>query len=214
VEVSRSTGWKDHHVGHVFPPSDPTFGFSQPGDLLLAMLERIGLGYVVLDKDQRVETVRWNKNSLSPLDSGESEHKNWSHEVFQSAIRFIGRSIEAKMSAGIDHYAEISTARGRPILLFQIADIGADGRVILAALDLNEQLQPKPDVLRRMFGLTAAEIKLALKIANGASPNEIAHDLNLCRTTIRSQLASVFEKTGTRRQAQLVALLSRVALLP
>jgi len=66
-----------------------------------------------------------------------------------------------------------------------------------------------PDVarLRAEFGLTKAEARLALRLAGGASLTSAAEAFDVKMTTIRSQLQQVFAKTGTSRQAELVALL-------
>ena len=61
--------------------------------------------------------------------------------------------------------------------------------------------------LRAEFGLTKAEARLALFLADGASLPSIAQAFDVKLTTIRSQLQQVFAKTGTSRQAELVALL-------
>jgi DNA-binding CsgD family transcriptional regulator len=65
-----------------------------------------------------------------------------------------------------------------------------------------------------LFGFTAAETKLALELARGNNLIDIARSRRLSRTTVRSQLASLFVKTQTRRQADLIALLGRLAVLP
>lgn len=61
--------------------------------------------------------------------------------------------------------------------------------------------------LRAEFGLTKAEARLALRLAGGASLASAAEAFDVKLTTIRSQLQQVFAKTGTSRQAELVALL-------
>jgi DNA-binding CsgD family transcriptional regulator len=61
--------------------------------------------------------------------------------------------------------------------------------------------------LRAEFGLTKAEARLALYLADGASLPSMAQAFDVKLTTIRSQLQQVFAKTGTSRQAELVALL-------
>jgi DNA-binding CsgD family transcriptional regulator len=63
------------------------------------------------------------------------------------------------------------------------------------------------DRLRIAFGLTRAEARLACAIAEGRSPAEAAALFGRKLTTVRSQLRQVFAKTGTSRQAELVALL-------
>ena len=44
--------------------------------------------------------------------------------------------------------------------------------------------------------------------------SKIAKDHRVCVATVRSQLASVFAKTNTRRQTELAMLLARIAILP
>ena len=61
--------------------------------------------------------------------------------------------------------------------------------------------------LRAEFGLTKAEARLALRLAEGSSLASAALAFNVKLTTIRSQLQQVFAKTGTSRQTELVALL-------
>ena len=63
-----------------------------------------------------------------------------------------------------------------------------------------------------LFGLTDRELQVAALLAEGLSLIEIAGVLRIQPGTVRNHLKSVFEKTGTGRQAELVALLAR--LLP
>jgi DNA-binding CsgD family transcriptional regulator len=59
------------------------------------------------------------------------------------------------------------------------------------------------------FGLTPAEQRLAVQLASGLSLRQSADRLGITYQTARSQLKAVFSKTGTSRQAELVALLAR-----
>jgi DNA-binding CsgD family transcriptional regulator len=72
---------------------------------------------------------------------------------------------------------------------------------------------PSEERLRSLFDLTAAEARLAQRLACGDSVEEVARDLSIKMTTARTQLAAIFAKTETRRQARLVAILARVAHL-
>ena len=66
-------------------------------------------------------------------------------------------------------------------------------------------------VLPGLFGLSRAEARLAVALHDGFSLSEIAGQLQLSRETLRSQLRSVFDKTGTRRQGTLIRLLTDLA---
>lgn len=66
---------------------------------------------------------------------------------------------------------------------------------------------PPASILAKTFRLTPSEAKLASIIARGAAPDIAAQELRISRETARNQLKSVFAKTGTHRQGELVALL-------
>ena len=72
---------------------------------------------------------------------------------------------------------------------------------------------PNEAQLRSLFGLTPSEARLAQLLACGDTVEEVAQALGVKLTTVRSQLAVIFSKTGTHRQAKLVAILSRIAHL-
>jgi DNA-binding CsgD family transcriptional regulator len=61
------------------------------------------------------------------------------------------------------------------------------------------------------FGLTAAEARLALRLLAGESVRDAAHALGITYESARSRLKSIFQKTGTHRQGELIALLARTA---
>lgn len=58
--------------------------------------------------------------------------------------------------------------------------------------------------LRRRFGLTPAEADVAMEIARGDGRKAAAARLGVAVSTARMHLTRVFEKTGVRRQAELV----------
>ena len=71
-------------------------------------------------------------------------------------------------------------------------------------------IDPDPLLLATMFDLTPAEAKVAVALAKGLSPKKIAVTLCLAVSTVRSQLKTIFSKTGARRQSELVGMLLAV----
>ncbi|WP_374352227.1 helix-turn-helix transcriptional regulator [Chitinimonas sp.] len=69
------------------------------------------------------------------------------------------------------------------------------------------------EVLSALYGLSPAECRLASLLLEGCSPAEAADRLMVQVSTIRTQLKSMFWKTGTHRQGELVKLLSGALLL-
>ena len=64
--------------------------------------------------------------------------------------------------------------------------------------------------LRSRFGFTPAEVRVALALMHGGSLRETADAAGVSVNTVRAQLASIFEKTGHRRQVELVRALIMV----
>jgi DNA-binding CsgD family transcriptional regulator len=65
-------------------------------------------------------------------------------------------------------------------------------------------------LIREAFMLTDRETSVAVLLGEGMSIDEIARLLGLQIATLRSYLKSIFEKTGTTRQAQLVSLIGKL----
>jgi DNA-binding CsgD family transcriptional regulator len=65
---------------------------------------------------------------------------------------------------------------------------------------------PQPRELQLLFGLTRAEADLICLLAQGVSPELCAVRRGVSITTIRTQLASIYDKTGVGSQTQLVSL--------
>jgi DNA-binding CsgD family transcriptional regulator len=83
---------------------------------------------------------------------------------------------------------------------------GAALVAVLTVVGLSEHLPDTP-ILSALFDLTPAEARLAAKLGSGATLRGAADAQGIRFSTARSYLESVFRKTGTRQQSQLVALL-------
>jgi DNA-binding CsgD family transcriptional regulator len=83
---------------------------------------------------------------------------------------------------------------------------GATKMILL--LDPSRAAAPSAAILRNAFGLTPTEVDVAQQIATGRDLTEIAQKRGVSLGTLRVQLRSIFSKTSTNRQGQLVALLA------
>lgn len=86
---------------------------------------------------------------------------------------------------------------------------GARPVAVLHISDPERQVGASPAVIRALFNLTPAEAGLALLLADGITLEEAAVRLGSSRHTVRSQLRSIFAKTGVTRQTELVRLILR-----
>jgi DNA-binding CsgD family transcriptional regulator len=91
-----------------------------------------------------------------------------------------------------------------------LAELGG----IILLLDPGTQSEPAESLLREAFGFTRAEIRIAQGLAKGYDLQSIAARHKVSVGTLRVQLKSMFAKTNTKRQAELVMLFARLALHP
>jgi DNA-binding CsgD family transcriptional regulator/PAS domain-containing protein len=83
--------------------------------------------------------------------------------------------------------------------------------IVIAVFISDTERDGKVDgsVLQQLYGCTRAEARLASYLADGGSLQEAANEFGVSRNTVRTQLAQTMNKTGTRRQSELVRLLTR-----
>lgn len=70
------------------------------------------------------------------------------------------------------------------------------------------QTSASPSQLHDLFGLTAAEARLAAELAKGVSVDEYASATGISVATVRTQVRSLLVKTGERRLQDLARMLS------
>ena len=89
----------------------------------------------------------------------------------------------------------------------------AETMLLVAPAEATRQLSEH--VVRSAFNLTPAEARLVSALASGQAPADIALAGRVSIKTIRNQLTSVFAKTGTSSQAELLTLVvGTLVLLP
>jgi DNA-binding CsgD family transcriptional regulator len=70
---------------------------------------------------------------------------------------------------------------------------------------------PAAPLLETMFGLTPTEVAVAVRLYEGVSIKDIARELYVGEGTVRWHMKNIVDKTGSRRQANLVRLIAGVA---
>jgi len=177
---------------------------------IAGMLERIGCGYLVLNGEKKI--IEWNSAAQATIErQGEAAD---TAVALAAGLKRLVANVPVHFLPGSLSWVVIRSRGDRPVVLNEMGVVAPQGTCIVALLDRENRSAANPDTLQRMFGLTSAETHLALRLAQGDAPLDIARSWRLSRTTIRSQLASLFAKTETKRQAELVALLGRIAVLP
>ncbi|GGD96660.1 LuxR family transcriptional regulator [Aureimonas endophytica] len=136
----------------------------------------------------------------------------------QAALdRLLACALDPRFAAWAEHAAvPIHRADGRPPLTARTIAVAhrfdpfAPDRaasVILTIEGFEAETEAVEARLRRRFGLSAAQGRVAMQLREGRSPAEAAQALGLSVETVRSHLRVLFQRTGTRRQAELVVSL-------
>jgi DNA-binding CsgD family transcriptional regulator len=68
-----------------------------------------------------------------------------------------------------------------------------------------------PDIIATFYNLTPTELRVLLAIVEIGGTPEVAAKLGIAPSTVRTHVGRLFEKTGTKRQAELVRLVAGFA---
>jgi len=197
------------NISNRAPPITPDAALRDRRDELRAVLGRMGCGQVLF-KPGRVIDVSATGRAILERECRFATGPETLYRALQQLVNRAG----AQIPVGSTSWLATSFKEGITSLVSQITNVWSDETSAIILLDLDARPEPSPRTLQALFGFTAAETQLAVELARGHNLLDIARSRRLSRTTIRSHLASLFVKTQTRRQAELVALLGRVAVLP
>jgi DNA-binding CsgD family transcriptional regulator len=112
--------------------------------------------------------------------------------------------IEGKTTGTAFRTVVLPVGRSEDALGFEV---GAAAAIFIG--DPDQQSIDGPSRLVALFGLTAGEARVALRIANGESLTDIAATLNLTVGTVRWYAKQILQKAGVSTQAQFVSLVLR-----
>lgn len=126
----------------------------------------------------------------------------------------IAKAIEASRGTGAAMPGVVLLPRvGRRDLMVLISPMHAPGGsrihggALLFAFDPETAPTMRAGLVQRLFSLSEAEAALAVALCNGLSLEQASNERGTSLNTVRSQLKSIFNKTGTNRQADLISVL-------
>ena len=223
LEFPQEITFQDRHRA----PTNGDSVFSQVGRL---MLESSSRATFLVEQNQRLVACNAAADRLlrsrDPLCrvNGELTSRN---PVVSRALRANIRDLFARVNSQRDHCANekmavrfTSAASSAGQVYGCLCALHVDDRrgngghrplVVLTIVSQHADMKPDPRLLSEMFELTPAETRLAVSLLDGGDLASIAADHRLSIETIRAQLKSLFSKTDTHRQAELISLLLRLS---
>jgi DNA-binding CsgD family transcriptional regulator len=121
----------------------------------------------------------------------------------------ITAKVQAQVTVRLPDYAKAYPSlpdRMRDIVHWLDVNLAAAGYAFMIER-IDRQVAERQAEWAGRFGLTPAEMRLALHLMNGGTVASYTKANGVSRNTVRNQLQAVYCKTGTHRQAELVALL-------
>jgi DNA-binding CsgD family transcriptional regulator/PAS domain-containing protein len=210
------------HLIRAFKLGTVFSGFKRTSDDQAAALDCLGQGLFILDPGGRIRHANRQGEHILALRSSllASEGK------LVAALPSVGKRLEAMIgkagSAATGSRSGgamvIPCSSGDPLYLtvapldpkqFSLFTNGPS--VLVSASTLRSTLSISDQSLKDALGLTTAEARIARQLFNGSTPREIAQKTGVSLNTIRSQLASIYQKTQTTGQAELSRLMMSVA---
>ncbi len=99
-------------------------------------------------------------------------------------------------------------------LLYKVVDCPAADHAVALVRITDPAAAPSGyhEILQQLYRLSAAEVRLLERLLEGEQIKQAAYHLHISEHTARSELKSIFAKTGTHRQAQLMRLVMSLAM--
>jgi DNA-binding CsgD family transcriptional regulator len=178
-------------------------------------LDHVGtlpLGFVALDEFGRVLKLNEKAKSLlhangvlsikhDRLAFAKSSDRALFDEHFHTAF---AESAQCAMPVARDHGPSLC------LLISGVRQFQGDDATLAVVVFISDpmaRLSPSTRRLRKFFGFTPAEGRLAVLMVRGATLNEAAVMMRTTVHTARAHLKSVFRKTATNRQSELIYIL-------
>ena len=190
-------------------------------ECLIGIFDNVACGAILIDETRHV--IATSPRARTLIGDGLLLKRGQLHAVDRGTDALLQQSLDAllRRSQGVHSQALGIPRRGvpRPLILRLIAvqAEGApalDGAALIAILvDPEVCTQPAQTLLQQVFGLTKGEARVASLLLSGIPFPAIASSVGGMVMTVRTQAKSIFAKTHTTRQSDLVALLTRLALI-
>lgn len=192
-------------------------GFAR-AEAALAAFEMSGHAVALLDRFGKVIRINVSAERLFGSDPKIIQGRIIASD--RAAASALDRALHALLwsSSGVALMPPIVMPREdkRPLLAYLIrppaicADALSPCQAVVVLVDPDANPAPPHEHLRIAFGLSAAEARLAARLAGGERLESAADALGIAYETARTQLKRVFAKLEISRQSELVALLGRL----
>jgi DNA-binding CsgD family transcriptional regulator/PAS domain-containing protein len=183
-------------------------------------LDKMAIGVVTTDASGKIVTMNRAAQAIADQRDGLgivgqrlcAQHSNEAQRL-RELIRDAGLpgTKDSHGSGGVMTVSRPSLRRALEILVGPLAPnclsfVAKEAKVLVFITDTEIPVKSPRHVLAQVYGLTAAEERLASSLIQGKNLSQVAQEFRVTRNTLHSQLQSIFDKTGTNRQSELMRI--------
>jgi DNA-binding CsgD family transcriptional regulator/PAS domain-containing protein len=192
-------------------------------DNLQYAIDRVAIGIILLGNDSRIIHTNEKAAKLLAGNDGLKVVQGCLHAESGGEANeletLITQAQSTSMGTGFSPGGAIKISRrvgpALQVVITPVRNMAFDSATPVYAIafitDPSQKIRPPADILHVLFRLTPAESRVALLLCDGHALPKIADLIGVSANTLKTQLASVYRKTGTSRQSQLVRLLAQLA---
>lgn len=184
-------------------------------------LNLLSIAVFVIDSEHRVVWMNRHgrmlvesKNGLALINGKlRGDTTTQTREIDEILDRTVSRWAQADTGRLVLAHAIARRSSSRPLRLVAKATSGGDGAgasggplSIVYVGDDDSHPVVHPELLGPLFGLTPTEARVAARVADGLSPDEVAGELKLGTGTVRWHVKRIMARVEAGRQAELVHL--------
>jgi PAS domain-containing protein len=184
------------------------------------VLNNLACGVIIVSGDGKVLFVNRAAEAIVAAEDGISLDKTGPRATEQQQCAALRKLIAAAATGGTEPRGaggviSLSRPSGRRPLAVLVASlrvtaswfVNRQPRAIVFVVDPEQAPIVPEKYLQRLYNLTFAEAAVAVRILRGEGLHAVADDLRVTLATVCTHRQRVFEKTGTKRQAELVRLI-------
>ena len=183
---------------------------------LVAAMDQLSFGVMIVNRAHDI--IHCNRLASDLLDTSgvltNRQGKLRSQNKQQEFVHMLDKSLDSSGSpspCGISlHHPDQDTEVQVWATALAGPDADAERNAIVVVNDPSTSTIASCQLLRALYGFTKKESQLAQALGNGLTLNEYCTQAFITANTARTHLKSIYRKTSTNRQTELIRLLSRL----
>jgi len=185
------------------------------------VLNRLNVGVISVDETGKALTSNQQAKMLLANDTGlrlENNTLTASTVKIKNELIALIKQVSHKPIDSPERMAVMKIPRREPLtpLTFLVSAVNQvhqsteheseQATAMILITEENQKIALSNEVLNLLYGLTPAEARLTIALAEGLELDQIAKKQNVSQHTIRGHLKNVFKKTGAHRQSELISM--------